>query len=239
MVIQFFMMIFAFCCGLPCAGGQLPQHVSFEKMEIIINNNPVQMQQSAISNTSITHVTTTLQTVISTHISPFLQKSGGIFWQLWSACAEHKWRCIGISAGIFTLGLLFYFHASNRFIGNAEYWHCWKPEYDASDLALLNQTELQKALLLSIARRYMNTNAPTNFMLPIIQFYTDTAAELNKLILFVRISAITLRTPLARFLPVTYEQKKFAEEKIQRLRFLQHLVTEQIALHNVEQIFGA
>lgn len=106
-------------------------------------------------------------------------------------------------------------------------WSNWKSNLTFDKLLSTTQKDLALELITEIQKKYMDTQNPTNFITPMVNFINDINAEMQELEKYVKIINLIKTVKLQSIYPIISDQKlSQAKEKINKLVYIKNIFSE-------------
>ncbi|MFC1845567.1 hypothetical protein ACFLX2_00390 [Candidatus Dependentiae bacterium] len=163
---------------------------------------------------------------IQERASDFLHHAKDFLW-------EHKYKVLGAGLlGAYAYALYNILHG-NDYFARKDTWSTWRTELSNQDLAFIPQEKLALDLMAEIQRRHVTIDKPTDFLSPVAQFMQAAKKEISQLERYDRLYRWTSKIYLSPLLP--FNRKKFAsaQQKIERLLYLQHCAATWLAQYKM------
>lgn len=121
---------------------------------------------------------------------------------------------------------------AHKLLDNTEVWSCWKNHIAVDHLTAYSRDELSKELFIDIQERYINSEDPTNHLLPFSAFLPMVEKERALLEKYVWWGPKIIACRMKLLFPVSKESIDQAAESIRRLKFIKALFISWWAVQN-------
>ena len=205
---------------------------------IIIEHHLYNVQKGASSNvttTTTTHQKSELSNRLIKKIKsislPELRSTAD---RCFSSIMEHKWTVYGVTFLALYLIACYQLVRGNAYFKNRSSWSAWKEEISLRDLAEIPQTEVARELIISIQRKYLNPQNPSDFFGPLVSFLVDLEAEITVSKRYLKRFNWLGKIYFTYLFPGDTSAFALAEEKIARLFFIKEIFVTWTVEHKLE-----
>lgn len=121
----------------------------------------------------------------------------------------------------------------NLYLQRTDLWSSWKHELSFDQLCLIPQQTLARELIFSIQQQGLDTQKPTDFMVPLVFFLHVIEEERIKLLYYQTLYNRMTMLKCGAFFPFNKKRYDAIEKRLQRLSFVKNVFISWMAEFNV------
>ena len=169
-------------------------------------------------------------------IQTFIQEHNiGQYPERLQSCAyTYLYRIVAASCIALYVSFCTHLYRARNTITQKYIWSTWQSEKTLTDLLKQNVDTTTKQLLLAIQTAHTNPTNPTDFLTPIVTFYTEIQKEITLLEKYHWYYALYKKTYLTKCIPFDLDAFNTLQERIDRAYYIQTVFKQWMAHYNVQ-----
>lgn len=217
---------------LPSTGGPITVNLNLNIEPHMIQNAANSANSQSESNAQ---ATATAQAEAYTEVNVKVS-------QLWDAHRESMQTFLHdnkLYLGASALAALYSYYCyqvicGNLYLQRTDLWSSWKNDLSFDQLCAIPQQTLARELILSIQHQGLDTQKPTDFVVPLVTFLQVIEEERKTLLYYQTLHSRITTVKCARLFPFNKKRYNRIEERLQRLSFVKNIFISWMAEFNLE-----